>query len=117
MAVPWPSQLQQFMNSDGFDYKIGDTTVRSDNDTGPAKIRRRFTVPVDTMSTGIVMTYDQWDVLNEFYNVDLNGGVNRFEWTHPFSGDTVEFRFLEAPTMRPLGGNNFVVSLRLEIMP
>lgn len=117
MAVAWPVSLQQLVNTDSFSLKVGETALRSDMDTGPQKIRRRFTKSVDIYSVSINVTSDEWETLYEFFDVDLNGGVNAFEFNDPITQEPREFRFLAAPEIRPLGGVVFQVSMQWERLP
>ena len=44
MANPtWPASLPQYVQEGGYQETLQDQTVESNMETGPAKIRRRFT--------------------------------------------------------------------------
>jgi hypothetical protein len=117
MATPWPVELQQLVNEDSFSFDPGDTTIRTDMDYGPVKVRRRHTRSVDTFSVTINCDMDQVEDLLYFYQTTLNGGVDRFEFDHPIFGTTREFRFIGPPSYKPLGGINFIASMKWELMP
>lgn len=119
MAIEWPPQLQQLLSTDSFNYMFGETTIRSDMDVGPAKVRRRFTAGVDTLSCSIQMSYENFQILRDFFDVTLNGGVNQFEYTHPFTQELALFRMVGPPSLRPLGngGVEYEVSMKWEVLP
>lgn len=117
MAIAWPVSLQQKVNQDSFTLNMGDTTIRSDMDIGPAKIRRRFTKSVDTFSVTIDLLFSDYSVLYNFYDISLNGGVHPFELSHPITGVLTEFRFTGPPSFRPMGGGYFKVSMTWEALP
>ncbi len=117
MSIPWPSTLQDKVNTQGFNLEVGDTAIRSDVDVGPVKVRRRFTRGIDKMSVTINLTESQFEDLEFFFKTTLNGGVNVFEWTHPITGTAQSFRFIGPPKYTPLGGIEFSASFELEIMP
>lgn len=113
----WPAGLQQLLNVDSFQYNFGNTALRSENDVGPAKVRRRATKAVDNLTCSIICSYEDFQDIYDFWDVDLNGGVEQFEFAHPFTGDTENFRMVTAPSMVPLGGTQFLVSMNWEKMP
>lgn len=117
MAEIWPAQLQDFVNEQSFSLEIGSTTIRSETEIGPGKVRRRFTKSVDKMNVSINLTQALYDTFYTFYDVDLNGGANTFLFNHPISGEQKEMRIMGQPTFSPLGGGNFVVNMTWEIMP
>lgn len=116
MAVAWPVSLQDKVNESGFSHKIGETVIRSDMDTGPRKMRRRFTRPINTFSTSIDLTTSEFSDFMTFFNTTINGGTTRFEFNHPITGELKEFRFAGPPEFRSIGGGNFTVSMEWEEM-
>lgn len=112
--VYWPAGLQQKLNVAEFSFKIGNTTVKSDNDVGPAKVRRRSTKSIDIFSCSINLDYDEYQDFYDFFNVDINGGATEFIFNHPFTGDPTYFRMIDEPSLRPLGGRVFSVSMNWE---
>jgi hypothetical protein len=118
MAVPWPATLQDVLNSDSFQFRIGSTAIRSEVEVGQANVRRRYTKSVDSYQVGIRL--DGASQYNDFYNffdVDLNGGVNTFDFTDPLTNTLTEFRFVGTPSIRSLGYNVFAVSMEWEKIP
>ncbi len=113
----WPSEFQTLINEDSFGITFGDTTVRSDVDSGLAKVRSRFTQGIDIYTCTIFIDYSLWDVLKDFYRVTLGNGTRTFGFDDPMTGESAEFRFKEPPSISPRGGRNFVVSMSWEKIP
>lgn len=116
MAIPWPVSLEQYVDVESFNYKFGETVLRSDVDIGPKKLRRRFTRPINTATVSFRLPMDDYNTFVTFFNTTSNGGVTPFELAHPITGVTKEWRFTGPPEIRPLGGTEFSVSFELEEM-
>ena len=117
MAVPWPSQLQQNLLEPSFNFKYGDSRLRTNMDVGLAKVRRRSTREIDTASGSIHLKYADYMTFKNFYKTSINGGVTPFDIIHPIEQVTATFRFVSAPTIRSIGGGVFEVSMEWEEMP
>lgn len=117
MSATWPSELQNLVNQDSFGLTFGDSTIRSDMDVGPAKVRRRITKAVDSITCSITLkTASEYSAFEYFYKTTLNGGVNQFAFNHPITGVQTDFRISKTPSFRPLGGSVFQVSMEWEIV-
>lgn len=108
----WPAQFQELLNEESFGYKYGDTTVRSDMDVGPQKVRARYTQGIDTYTCTITLDIDLLDEFEDFYKVTLGNGVRTFEFNDPITQVPSEFQFTEPPDIRPIGGRTFIVNMR-----
>lgn len=117
MAENFPGSLQDKFNEQGFSYQIGETKLTSSMDVGPSKMRRRFTKGIDKVSASINLEYDDKETLVDFHNTTLNGGVDTFLFEDPFTLTDIEYRFVEAPSIDPIGGRWFNVKMKLEIIP
>lgn len=115
--VFWPPQLQQLLNVAEFSVQIGSTTIRSENDIGPAKVRRRSTKSVDRYNCSINIDMSEYQIVYDFFDIDLNGGVRQFVFPHPITQVNTYFRMVEPPSFRPLGGRTFQVSMIWEATP
>lgn len=113
----WPVELQQLLNVASFEFRYGNTALRTDMDVGPAKVRSRVTDAVDIYSCSINLDFDLKDDLDTFFKTTLNNGVNSFLFDDPFTGTPATFRFTEPPSLRPLGGRVFQVSMSWEKLP
>ena len=116
MSISWPISLQQVLNEDSFSFKGGDTVLRSDTDTGPNKVRRRFTNSIDTMSASINITSAEYTTFINFFDITLNGGVNVFQLNHPITGVLSDWRFIGSYTISSIRGGNFKLGFNLELM-
>ncbi len=117
MAETWPSSLQQTLNAARFTYNFGETVLRSDLDVGPAKVRRRFTRPVDKVSAQIYLDYSDWSTFYTFFNTTLAGGSKTFNFTHPITNTLAEFRMTGPPRVTPVGGIVFQIDMEWELIP
>lgn len=112
----WPVSLQQKLDSDSFELKLGSTTIRTEMDVGPAKVRSRYTDAVDDYTCSILLDYDEYQTFIDFYKTTLANGALTFTHLDPFTGLEATFRFKEDPSIRALGGRTFRVSMFWEKM-
>ncbi len=113
----WPATLPQDVLIDGYDETPPNTTLRSQMDQGPDKVRRHFTAGERVFSATVALTRDQVETLDSFYLTDLQGGALRFDWTHPRAQAAVQFRFRSPPRYKPQSQTDWLVQLQLEILP
>ena len=97
MAQPWPGSIPQNVNLGGFGLEVGETLIRTEMETGPTKVRRRFTDSVDAVACSMWLTLAQYTTFRNFYDVTLNGGAERFEFTDPITEVLTEYRFKTPP--------------------
>lgn len=119
MSIPsWPVTLPQNIRISGYNESMPDTNIKASMDVGPAKVRRRSTAAVRPVSGQLVMTHDELGDFKDFYVDTLLNGSLRFSWTDPYDGTTsVEMRITEVPTWSAQDPDNFVVNIKLEILP
>ena len=116
--IQWPAGLQQKLDSDSFQETLSNTILRSDNDLGPAKVRRRHTKGVKEWTVSIKVSISEYSTFTTFYNTTLAGGSLRFEFPHPITAATELARIVDPPTIQPLnGGIVFKVNMKWEILP
>ncbi|MFW5909188.1 MAG: hypothetical protein ACOCUM_00300 [Thiohalospira sp.] len=118
----WPSTLPDKPLQQGYEEQPRKDVLRTSMDQGPAKVRRRGTAKPVRVPMELHLTSDQADTLASFVDDDLEDGTLRFDWEHPRTGDSVQFRFVfnsgEAPyTLSVVGGTLYVASATLEILP
>ena len=113
----WPITLQQKLNVAGFSHTLGKTTARTEMDVGPAKVRSRFTDAIDLYSCSINIDFAEYSTFVSFFKTTLNSGVAQFLFVDPFTLTENAFRFAEEPTITPLGGRYFQVSMVWEKIP
>lgn len=83
-------------------------------DVGPAKVRSRFTDAVDTYQATILLDFDEYETLKDFFKTTLNNGVLPFTFVDPMSEEEGSFRFISPPVISALGGRVFEVTLDWE---
>ncbi len=94
-----------------------DVLLRTEMDAGPAKTRQRYTAGVAGLQCEMMLGPVQVATLEDFYSGTLGGGVEKFTWAHPRSGDTKVFRFVKPPQISQASKGAFKAALDLEILP
>lgn len=113
----WPASLPQFLLVDGFEIEFAENRLRSDNDAGPAKVRRRTTLNVGIMRGSMVMDCAQKATFQTFVNDTLLGGTIAFDFP-ALEGGTQLVRFgPQLPVLKPVSPQLFSFSFELEILP
>lgn len=118
MANPtWPASLPQYVQEGGYQETLQDQTVESNMETGPAKIRRRFTKSIRKFQISMLMTPAQATAFEAFWQDTVKGGSIPFDWVHPRTRAAATLRFRNpAPQFSTVGGTNVNVSFNLEII-
>lgn len=87
-------------------------------DKGPDKVRRRTTAGVRKFSFIMLLTADQVDTLETFYNDTTNGGADKFTFDHPrTSVSSDNFRFTGPPEYSAVSGGLYEAALGMELLP
>lgn len=117
----WPGALPQ----DQF-IGLNDTrqpaVVRSQPDTGPAKMRRRFTAAPRFLTVPIVLDGSQRQTFDTFFITTIKEGSLTFDWEDPVDDTTVTFRFRTPPRFELVVGDSDVnkrvwrTNMELEIL-
>lgn len=114
----WPSSLPEDLLIDGYSETLPDTTIRSNMEVGPAKVRRRISYNVTPVEGRIFVSTDQAATLATFYNDTLGGGSLAFSMTHPRTNVISSFRFTSSPKITADNSSNYwFIDLNLEIIP
>lgn len=79
----WPLVLPQETFKDGYSRELPDQTIRSDMDTGPAKVRYRGGHMPDTVNITLVLSDEQRDALLSFVKNVVKGGALPFDFPKP----------------------------------
>jgi len=118
MIIPdWPLSLPQTLLLQGYSESPQSNLLRSPQDAGPAKVRRRTSSNVRKINGQLLMTSAQLAEFRTFYEDVLLAGSLRFFWVDPLSlTTTVEMRFVKEPQW-VTQGSAFMISLELEILP
>ncbi len=113
-AFPLPPQLNDCFLLGSFSEQAAPSTIRSSVEAGVPKVRRRYTSTYFNVSAAINATRDQLNILQAFYDVDLQGGALRFIFLNPTTGDDREFRFVNPYVVTPLSDKEWLISMELE---
>jgi hypothetical protein len=118
-AYTWPDTLPQIPQR-GFSETGGINIIRSQTDTGPAKMRRRA-ASAATLTCDFLMKTTQVSTFEDFVTTSL-GGVLRFYFTHPRTKQVVEVRIVPAGsgdlyTISYQAPEYWMVKLTLEVLP
>ena len=116
----WPGTLPGYMEI-GLSERRQQGFLRTPNDSGPAKQRKRFTATSRYVTGTMTLTKAQRDTFETFYKTTLGEGAAEFTMGDALDFGTVTCRFFETPEMQLLGaggdGGHWRVSLALEILP
>jgi hypothetical protein len=132
MSASWPTSLPDKPVL-GWTEKLGANSIRSQNEVGPASVRRRGTSAPSTFSMPFILTENQADTLMDFYQSTTASGVHKFtDLAHPRTdSSSVEWRFLSPPEIScsekgtyfdPVSETSvntpiYTVTLALELLP
>jgi hypothetical protein len=116
MAATWPITLEQLLNESGFAIEFPKSWIESETDIGPKKRRRRTTQTYEKLSCSILMEKSLYTTFKNFYDVTLSGGTLPFEFAHPITQVTTEYK-MDVPQISPAGGLYFTVSMSWEEQP
>lgn len=114
MAV-WPGSLPQVPEFGWVERKL-ENRVRSETDSGPAKVRRRFTRANRQVSLSMFLTTAQVATLDTFHTTTLADGSLKFDLVHPRTGLTHEFRFVSPIEWTELANGLYRTSIELEYL-
>jgi hypothetical protein len=115
--VNWPASIEELLDTASFQEEFGETTIRSETDIGPAKVRRRSTKGVDAIKCSVIANKDQYEDFRDFFDIDLNGGAGTFFFTNPITGIVDTYRMTRPPSISSLGGVQFSISMSWERLP
>lgn len=111
----WPATLPQFVLESGYQEQLQDQVVETQMESGPVKVRRRFTKQVRTFQCQMLMTAAQHVIFESFWQTDCLGGSISFTWVHPRTRAAATFRFrTPAPQYQTVGGVNVIATFALE---
>ncbi len=109
----WPSGLPEELLQSGYSQSSPDTSLKTEMEVGPAKIRRRSTAQPYPVKGTMKLTESELGTLRTFYETTLFGGSLRF--SHK-SLTAKELRFT-APPSWTMSNGFYVVQLEFEVLP
>lgn len=113
----WPASLPQKFLANALQVGLPDNRVVSQNDTGPAKMRRRSSLQPYVISGQMRMTLTQFVALRTFVETTLVSGVSPFTFPHPLDGTDTDVRFRSLPSVGAISGRHWVINIDLEALP
>lgn len=93
--IMWPAELPQVLMLNGLSAEKQNNVIRTQMDAGPQKIRRRYTVATKDFSGQIIVSEQQRQILENWYDNDIASGSLRFFMKDPQTLILSQFRFLE----------------------
>jgi len=79
--------------------------VEDTGEVGSPRRRNRFTRSLASFNFTLRLSDAQKVALVDFYETDLERGVQSFLWTHPTTAKVYEVRFVDKPGIRHLEGS------------
>jgi hypothetical protein len=112
----WPSDLPA-PNVNSFEESPPQTTLRTQMEIGPDKVRKRFSAGIRPVSFKLILTAVQVATLDTFYVTGTSGGALRFDYTHPRTSAAVKARFIDTPRYKSIDPSYYEADVKLEILP
>jgi len=109
----WPGAVPDNGLIAGYSERTEDNVARFQPEVGPAKLRRRSSVPTTVLQFSQIMTFVAYDALVTFYQTDLKDGTLSFTRNHPRTGISGTFLFMVPPSLAPASSALAAVSLQL----
>lgn len=115
MAQAWPADLPDCPQT--WEEEPVDVLIHTDVDIGPQKVRRRFTGGITRVRVTWTLRKEVYNALMLFWGTQLQQGVERFNFVHPYTGIDTEYYFLEPPKLKYLGPSAFQIQCIWETAP
>ena len=116
----WPAAptLPDFVLRDGYEEGFKNLVIRSQQDSGATKRRRRFSDGPESALQPIELTSTQLDNFRTFFHTTIEGGALSFTKTHPRTLATETFAFRSTPKPAVSAGHDsYIVMMDLEQLP
>lgn len=117
MPVPWPPNVPDEFQRQGFSESFSDNVLRSGTDSGPPKRRRRSTQPERLLNGTIRMNGSELSEFKAWYLSQIASGARAFEFPDPThaSRATVTVAFTSPPSWGNIGGDEYEVELAIQV--
>ena len=119
MANVWPtaSSFPQFpLANQSAETDEQGVLIRTEMEVGPPKTRQRATAGYELHSYVFRMTSTNKVAMKVFFNTTCDHGASSFEWDHPETTTTEDWRFVSPPTYRYVQGY-YDCAVELEMLP
>jgi hypothetical protein len=114
-TVAWPTTLPDC--AEQWTEKDRESLIRTPMETGPPKVRRRFTAPMREFTVTMTLRNDQVQPLRDFYDIDCAQGVNSHYFIHPYLQTQQAFRFMAPPQINSVTALSASVQMQWEQFP
>lgn len=113
--MPWPATLPPLTETFDYGETLQEGYFESRNE-GPKKRRPKTIFDPVPLNFNILVTSDQKDDLEDFYDEELSGGALPFEEFHPRTGKSAQLQF-KGPIQFPhAGGQYYRAIFQLEVL-
>lgn len=82
-VIIWPPSLPQTPLTNGYKESMPTNIIRSETETGPAKVRKRGGSKPVTVNASYILSTEQMEVFDTFVYGSLAGGAKCFDWPRP----------------------------------
>jgi hypothetical protein len=119
MTNAWPGTLPQSLLLSGASLGVGDGLVESQPDIGPVMTRRRSSSVMRPLSGSMILSNAQMTIFEAFFYTTILGGSLPFTFPDPRTGATLLVKFTKQalPAYTPQGGDNYLLSINLLVLP
>jgi hypothetical protein len=118
----WPSELPQSFEASSYDLSPASNVIETTMDTGPTKVRRRFTAVSKFHSGDMIIDKDDFeDYFLPFFETTISHWADEFDFPEPFTGDTIVVRWVSGKRgpyrVKQHSPTSVVLSFTLEEIP
>ena len=122
MAESWPVGVPSSFEASGFGYDADSGILRTDMDSGPPKVRRRFTSVSKNMKGTIIMTQAQFQLWEYWFEDVIAFGALSFVMPDPVHGSNMTVRIVAGKGSKPYswtqsGATDVALSFTIEKLP
>lgn len=119
MANVWPTadSFPQKPRPAPYQEQEPDIALRTQMDVGPPKVRSRSTAGYERHQYTFRMDATNKAAMKVFYQTTCSFGAEVFEWDHPETAVTENWRFVQPPTYTKYGPSDYLCTVELEMLP
>ena len=112
----WPAAFYGYIVKGSYTETPPQNVLRTQMDAGPAKLRRRSTAAVRSISFTLFLTKASVATFDTFYVTTIQSGSIKFDMYHPRTHVQGEYRFVNQPMYTPKD-EGYTVQIGLELLP
>ena len=111
MSAIWPPSLQKCIDANTFSASEDPQYISTSVDNGPPKTRRTVTRGWQKIKASIMVDKADYETFMLWWNNDLAGGANDFDFEHPITKAPTKYKFEKPYTISPVGPVNWRVGM------